>query len=113
MRTRNDSNDRNTPAVNTAVASGGACVITVAAVADEYHTLDYVGGGYNGVPDADSVLTVAFGGTAKFVVPVTAAGALQIPLPRNGLQGPINSAMTVALVDGSQIKHLALQYREV
>jgi len=110
MQTLQDTIHVHTAVVNTAVASGGDCVVTVAAVADQRHTLEYVGGGYNVAPDANSVLTVTFGGTAKFVVPVTAAGALQIPLPPNGLQGGLNEAMVVTLDDGSQIKHLSIQY---
>lgn len=108
-----DTTNKQTVVVNANTAGGGACVITLNAVTDNYHVIDYIGGGYHGTPDANSTLIVndVTVGSELLRIPITVSGPIYIPLPRAGLPSGKSSKITVTLSDGSQIKDLCILYR--
>lgn len=79
-----------TAAANTAVTQ------TFAAVAGQSHRLTGLVVSYSAAPTAGRV-TVSDGAAVVFEVDVAAAGPVSVPLPAGGLQGSVNTAMTVTL----------------
>jgi len=113
MFQKNDTTAVPRVTANTDVASGNAAVITLNAITDNYHTIDWVGGGYYGTPDANSAMLIQDTtlNTVLFQSPVVASGPVLWQFGIRGLQAPKDSAVTVSLDDGSQIKDLCIQYR--
>jgi len=80
----------NSPAVNT------AAVITYGAVAGQRHRLTKLSASYNAAPTAGNLL-VQDGATTVHSEDLSAAGVDQVPLPGGGIQGSVNTAMTITL----------------
>lgn len=97
--------------VNTAVATGGAAVITLAAADDSYNIVDYVSCSYAAAPDAESTITVADASGTLFKQYVSAAGPAHFQFGDGGLPGTKGEAVTITLSDGSQKKNLCVKYR--
>jgi hypothetical protein len=83
---------------STTGAANSAVTITYAAVAGQRHRLTSLSVYYSGASTAQT-LTVQDGGTTMLSVPIPANQntLLNIPLPDGGIQGSVNSAMTVTL----------------
>lgn len=90
-----------TPSVplHVTAAANTAVVATFAAVAAQTHRLTVLVVSYSAAPTGGRI-TVADGGTTVLDVDLTAAGPLVVPLPAGGIEGSVNTAMTVTLAAG-------------
>lgn len=110
MKSYNDTTNVPTLVSNLDVASGGDCVITIAAVEGQRHTIDWILFGYAGTPDAGTAMTITDGVTT-LQVPMTTQGPGEFTFGVRGAQFGKGLEVVVTLEDGSQVKDLNLQYR--
>lgn len=88
-------------------AAGAAATVTIAADADQYWIIDSVHFGYNDETTAVEGLSIAFGGSTKFALPIQIAAATasqkafyEVIFPRGLYTGTVNEAVVVSLTAG-------------
>ena len=96
-------------ATSTANAAG---VVTIAAIADEWHVIDQVDVSYSGAPTGAS-LTIAFGGVTKYLAQIERAGIVSVRFDRGLMTGTENEAVvfTTAAGGGSLTSEVNVLYR--
>lgn len=109
MQNTPDSIAKPTTGYNTA-ATGGDSVISVAADANEYWIIDWIGFSYADDPTSGSLI-VNSNTTTIYACDITKGGPGLLNFGEKGLYSPKGNSLTVTLVDGSQTKKLSFQYR--
>ena len=95
-----------------AVASGNAAVITLNAVTNNYHVLDWLVWSYADTPTNGNILVHdVTNNTDLLSADITTSGPGGLFFSERGMRCPRNSAITVTLADGSVNGKLTIQYR--
>ena len=111
MRQRPDTVSVQVQNYNTA-ASGGDSVITLNAVADEYHVIDWITFSYASDPTSGAIeVKDTTNNTILMGTDITVGGPGQFVFGDRGLVGLINTTITITLSDGSATKKLSAQTR--
>ena len=111
MRTLPDTVAQQTASSNTA-AAGSDCVITLTAVADEQHVLDWLAWSYDADPTSGSLTVVdTTNSITHFTVAITAAGPGIFNFAERGLRCAKNATIVITLGGTVGAKRLSLQRR--
>jgi len=111
MRSLPDTCSKQAINYNTA-ASGGDCVLTLNAVANNYNVLDWIVWSYAADPTSGEVKVVdTTNNTTLLSMDVTVGGPGQIVFGDRGLVAPKGAALEITMVDGNTTKKLSVQSR--
>lgn len=94
----------------TTAASGADAVITIAADANQFWVLDWIGYSYATTP-TNGKLTIAIGGVTVYAVDITAAGPSHIDFHHPLYQEVLGRTMVITLTNGGGAKNLNVRYR--
>ena len=111
MRTLPDTTDNMGVDVNTA-ASGGDCVITRAAISDEYHVINWVVWSYDADPTSGSlIIQDTTNNTELLNTYITVGGTGGLFFGNNEIHGGLGAAVTATLADGTAEKTLNIHFK--